>query len=99
MAAGTTQIGGASPAYLAYLQQQIGLLAQSVQSVSQFTRYVFTQSTASSTWNIPHNLNTRPTPMIVDNSGHQVICEVTYPDLNNMTLKFTPALAGTCYYI
>ena len=59
--------------------------------------FVFTQSTASATWAIAHNLNKYPSVAIVDSGGTMVMGEVTYTDANNLTVSFSAAFSGTAY--
>ncbi|MCQ2010539.1 hypothetical protein NOM01_10980 [Sporolactobacillus sp. STSJ-5] len=59
--------------------------------------YEYSQLTPSDTWNITHNLGKMPSVAIVDSSGTQVIGEVQYTDLNNLTVSFSAAFAGKAY--
>lgn len=59
--------------------------------------YVHTQSTASDTWNITHNLYKYPSVTVVDSANNEVIGDITYIDLNNIQIKFNGAFAGKAY--
>jgi len=65
--------------------------------VVQDKTYIHEQATASSTWTIQHNLNKYPAVSVVDSSGNEVITDVTYTDLNNLTITMTAAFKGKAY--
>lgn len=52
---------------------------------------------SSNTWVIAHNLGKIPSVTVQDNSGNTVFGDVTYTDLNNLTITFNTAFAGTAY--
>jgi hypothetical protein len=60
-------------------------------------RFVFPQSSPSSTWSITHNLGGRPSVTIVDSAGTMVIGEVTYNSDTQVTVNFTAAFSGFAY--
>lgn len=57
--------------------------------------YVHTQSSAATTWTIPHNLGFRPTVSITTTGGLAVIGDVQHLSDNTLVLSFAVALAGT----
>lgn len=57
--------------------------------------YLHTQTTASDTWVIVHNLNKFPSVTVIDSAGNEVIGEVIYNDANQVTLKFEGGFKGT----
>lgn len=59
--------------------------------------FEFSQLIPAASWSIAHNLGKMPSVTIVDSSGTQVIGEVQYTDLNNLTLSFSAAFAGKAY--
>ena len=59
--------------------------------------FTFTQTLASATWNVQHNLGKYPSVSVVDSSGHQVIGDVAYNDLNRLTISFSAPFAGCAY--
>lgn len=59
--------------------------------------YTFTQSSASSTWNITHSLDSYPSVTVVDSSGNVVMGETFYNNNNNITLTFAAPFAGKAY--
>jgi hypothetical protein len=70
------------------------LLASSVTGDLNFT---YTQSTASATWNIQHNLGKNPSVSVADTAGTLVVGQVDYIDNNNLTITFISAFAGVAY--
>jgi len=59
--------------------------------------YVHNQITASTTWNIQHNLNDYPSVTVIDSAGSVVIGEVTYNSSNDLTITFSAPFSGTAY--
>lgn len=73
-------------------------------SIGEFIRdylnlgtYVFTQSSASSTWTITHNLELFPSITVVDSSNNVVVGYSTYNSNNQITLQFSAPFAGKAY--
>jgi hypothetical protein len=58
--------------------------------------YTHSQSSSSS-WVIPHNLGKMPSVTVIDGSGNRVHGDVSYTDLNNLTITFNTAFAGSAY--
>lgn len=71
-----------------YLQTQIN-------NIETDKNFEFTQSVASASWSINHNLGKRPSVTIIDTGGNQVIGDIIYVDNNNITLNFSAAFSGT----
>lgn len=72
--------------------------------ISEFTlsgggdkNFVYTQANPSSTWVINHNLNKFPSVSAVNNNNIAVFGEVTYTDLNNLTINFSAGFSGKAY--
>lgn len=59
--------------------------------------YVFTQSFATTEWNITHNLNKYPSVSIVDSDMNQIIADVQYIDLNTVKVKFSHSFTGQVF--
>lgn len=53
--------------------------------------------TSSATWVIAHNLNKKPSVTVQDGSNNTVHGDVVYTDLDNLTITFNTAFAGTAY--
>ena len=61
------------------------------------TSYVHTQGTPATTWNVTHNLGFFPNVTAVDSVNREFIADVTYVDVNNLTITLTAATAGKAY--
>lgn len=66
-------------------------------SGASHSTYTFTQSPASATWTIVHNLAAFPSVEIVDSAGTRVIGDITYIDNNSLTVQFVAAFGGKAY--
>lgn len=60
-------------------------------------RFVFTQSSVSSTWNITHALGGNPSVTIVDSAGTVVTGNIVYNSTTSITLSFTAPFSGFAY--
>jgi hypothetical protein len=60
--------------------------------------YVYTQSSASNTWIVNHNLNKYCSVTVVDSNNDVVIGEIHYNSVNQVTLTFTAAFAGKAFF-
>lgn len=68
-----------------------------VQELITSNQVVFTQSTASDTWTINHNLGRFPLVTTLNDSGVVIVGDVTHVDVNNVTITFSEPLSGTAY--
>jgi len=59
--------------------------------------YTHTQSTASATWTIAHNMNKNPSVTVIDSGGSYIITDIAYTNSNTLVLTFSAALGGTAY--
>lgn len=59
--------------------------------------YTHTQSGASSTWTINHNLGYYPSVSVVDSGENLVIGDVTYISTNTLSVSFTASFGGKAY--
>ena len=59
--------------------------------------YVFTQATASDTWEIKHNLYKYPSVSIVDSGDNLVYGDVQYIDINTCVCRFSVPFSGKAY--
>lgn len=60
-------------------------------------RYTHTQSVASSSWTVQHNLGARPSVTVVNSSDEIIYPEVNYTNDNQVTLAFNTSLTGKAY--
>lgn len=56
--------------------------------------FYFVQNEALDTWVIVHNLNKYPSVSVIDSSGSEVIGEVSYDSVNQITITFKGAFKG-----
>lgn len=61
------------------------------------TSYIHTQDTPAATWNIQHDLNTKPSVVVVSTGGQQLIAEVHYTDDVSIVVIFGSPYAGSAY--
>ena len=59
--------------------------------------YVHDQQVSSSSWVVTHNLNKFASVNIVDTANDEIIGEVTYNGLNQITITFSSAVSGKAY--
>jgi hypothetical protein len=63
----------------------------------KFNNYVHEQPVASATWVVNHNLGKFASVSIVDTANDEIIGEVTYNTLNQITITFTSLVSGKAY--
>lgn len=61
------------------------------------TNYVHDQQTASASWVINHNLGKFASIHIVDTAGDEIIGQVTYNTINQITVTFSSLVSGKAY--
>jgi hypothetical protein len=61
--------------------------------------YTHTQSVASATWTINHNLGFNPVVVVLDSGGTQCEGAISYPTTNQMVIVFTGAFTGIAYIV
>ncbi len=59
--------------------------------------YVHTQGITSATWTINHNLGFYPNIRVQTSAGVDVIGDVTYTNINTITVTFSAGFQGTAY--
>lgn len=59
--------------------------------------YTHIQNSASTIWDVQHNLNKYPSVSITVSGGRQGIADVVYTSKNNLTLNFSNAKSGEAY--
>jgi hypothetical protein len=75
----------------------IAVAAMGVPDVESDKFFTFNQPSASSVWNIQHNLAKFPSVSVVDSANNIVQGFTTYLDNNNLTISFTSAFSGKAY--
>ena len=61
------------------------------------TTYIHEQATASNVWQIEHNLNKKPSIMVVDTADTVIEGVEKYIDENNIEIYFNAAVKGKAY--
>lgn len=79
------------------IYDRVDTLEQTTPSSGGAAIYLHTQSSASSTWSIAHNLNTVPDVVVVDAAGQQLLAEIHYPDSNHAVVVHGSPYAGSAY--
>lgn len=59
--------------------------------------YAHTQSSASSVWNITHNLVKFPSIQVFDSAGTEVVGDITHLSVNSARIQFTVPFSGVAY--
>ncbi len=59
--------------------------------------FSFVQVSALTQWNITHNLGRYPAVTVIESGGGQVFGGLVYNSLNDLTINFSPAIAGAAY--
>ncbi len=65
--------------------------------VGSDANYVHNQILASSVWVINHNLNKYPSVIVVDSGDTVVVGDISYTNLNTITVTFTVAFGGKAF--
>lgn len=59
--------------------------------------YTHTQSTASNTWSIGHNLGVYPQVTAIDNAGNEIFGDITYISPDIIEIVYSSAVSGIAY--
>ena len=59
--------------------------------------YQHTQSAASDTWTIEHNLNFFPNVTVIDSGGNMVEANITYTNNASLVISLSSAISGVAY--
>lgn len=59
--------------------------------------YMHTQTSASATWTVNHNLNKYPSATVTLSTGQKGYADITYTSKNSLTISFTAAESGKAY--
>lgn len=80
-------------------EMTITINRQNAPAISDFRKYahMHTQTLASATWTVAHNLGKNPSVSIVDSAEEEVIGEVQHIDMNNLVIRFSAAFSGKAY--
>ncbi len=67
-----------------------------VNSVSD-SSFVHQQSVASTEWTVNHNLGTRCSIQVVDDTAHEIIADIQWIDNNTVKVSFNTPTTGYVY--
>ena len=70
---------------------------QGTQGTTPLVSFVYTQSPASDTWVIEHNLSFYPNITVLDSAGTILEGDISYTNSNSLTLYFSASFSGTAY--
>ena len=59
--------------------------------------HVHTQAAPAKRWTVTHNLGRMPAITVIDVDGHEVIGDLAYDSVNQVTLLFSMAVSGVAY--
>jgi len=59
--------------------------------------YMHIQGSASTVWVIPHNLNKYPSVRVFTGFGDEVVGDVVYDSVNQVTITFSAVFAGRAF--
>lgn len=79
----------------AALSANQGYVLNSLINQKQDKNFYFTQTTASDTWVIQHNLGKYPSATVIDSAGTEVVGDIAYDSLNQITITFSGAFKGS----
>jgi len=66
-------------------------------TIAPLVAFVHTQSAASDTWTITHNLEFFPNVTVQDSGGSTVEGEIVYNTNNTLTVTFSSPISGKAY--
>ncbi len=72
-----------------------GTVLEGDMTIKEDANYVHKQTTAADTWVIIHKLEKYPSVTVFDSAGEQVVGDVIYDSINQVTLKFKGEFKGT----
>ena len=68
-----------------------------IEEVRALSKFTYTQASASTQWDITHNLKFFPNVTVVDSGENFVIGDIQYINLNSVRLTFSHPFAGKAY--
>jgi len=72
-----------------------GNLSEEDLHISSDKNFLYVQNEASAEWSITHNLNKYPSVTVIDSAGNEVFGEVSYDNINSVTIRFQGSFKGT----
>ena len=59
--------------------------------------YTHQQVAPSNVWTIEHNLNKKPSVIVMDSANTEILGSINYVDNNNLTITFSAGFSGEAY--
>lgn len=79
----------------AALSANQGYVLNNLITQKQDKNFYFVQTTATNTWVIVHNLGKYPSVTVIDSAGTEVVGDISYDSLNQITITFSGAFKGS----
>ncbi len=79
----------------AALSANQGYVLNNLINEKQDKNFYFVQTTATNTWVIVHNLGKYPSVTVIDSAGTEVVGDINYDSLNQITITFSGAFKGS----
>lgn len=67
-------------------------------TVSYIDTHVHTQGVPSASWVVTHGMNKYPSVSVIDSAQNEVVGDVEYDSLNQVTITFASAFSGYAYF-
>jgi hypothetical protein len=67
--------------------------------VTPISDFIYNQPTPSYVWDITHNLNRYPSVTATDDTNEQIIGDITYLSMNELTITFSGLTSGSAYLV
>lgn len=61
------------------------------------SRFTHTQSSPAAVWTVAHNLNSKPSVMVVDDLDRQIFADVEWLDTNTVRVTHGSSIIGSVY--
>lgn len=78
-------------------QGPAGVDGTQADDIPELVSYAHTQSSASTSWTVNHNLNFYPNVTVYDSAGSMVEGSVTHTSATSLTITFSGAISGKAY--
>ena len=90
----TVTENGSSTVVTVPVTSTVTAITQGPQGPAGSGAYIHTQSAASTTWIINHNMGFRPSVELLDSGSQEIDGEVSHPSVNQTVVTLNPASAG-----
>jgi hypothetical protein len=78
-------------------QGPVGAAGTQADDIPALVSYAHVQSSSSTTWTVPHNLNFYPNVTVYNSFGDMVEGSVDHPNVASLTITFSSAISGKAY--